>query len=137
MIFGAIYLVGDALVHLFDLRLTDVAGKWDQPAIIFSRFMSILYASFVLAVALVVFELQKDLAKYQQLIKLSAIWALFHGLLLLYLSFQYNFPEKFQNTPSIYLDLPFYNYYLLFEASLLFSFSLVVFWYFKTPPSKK
>ncbi len=127
LIFGASYLLLDALLHLFDLRLINVLSVWPVSALEYSRLLDHIYASFVILAALICFEMQRNLAKYKTLIYLSAIWALLHGFLLIFTSLNSNFSEVFKDHNSLGVWLPFYNLYLMFEASLLILYSIVVY----------
>ncbi len=123
----AVYLIGDGLIHLFNIRLLSVAGVWPRSAISFGILMDGIYASFVFLAAILVFAVQRDLKKYKTLVIASSIWAILHGVLLIFLTTTNDFLASFQSLPSLYVWMPFYNQYLLFEAFLAFLYALLVF----------
>ncbi len=122
----AIYLIGDAAIHLFNIRLSSVANVWPDSALNYAVLLNTIYASFVFLAAILIFSAQKDLKKYKDLVFASSFWAVFHGLLLLYLTLTNNFMASFLNYPSLYVWIPFYNQYLLFEATLAFVYAFLV-----------
>ena len=128
----AIYLVGDGAIHLLNIRLQSVQNVWPQSALSYAVLLNGIYASFVFLVAILVLVVQKDLKKYKSLIFASAIWSLFHGLLLTYLTLNQNFISSFLSYPSLYVWMPFYNQYLLFEAFLAFVYVILVLIYLKS-----
>lgn len=128
---GAIYLILDGAIHLINLKLASVMNIWPPSAISYATLMDTIYASFVFLVALLIFIVQKDLKKYKALIFISAIWALIHGFLLIFLSINWNFTKEWLRLPSLYVWLPFYKQYLLFESALAFVYSILVFLWLK------
>lgn len=127
----AVYLILDGIIHLFNIRLQSVADVWPKSALSYAALLDMIYASFVFLAALLLLVVQKSLKKYQNLILASSIWAIFHGLLLIYLSFTQNFTDNFSNFPSLYIWMPFYDQYLLVEASLAFIYAILVFIWIK------
>ncbi|MBI2334494.1 hypothetical protein HYU96_01715 [Candidatus Daviesbacteria bacterium] len=127
LIFLAVYLIGDGLIHLFNIRLLSVSSFWPVSAISYAVLMNSIYASFVLLAATLILVAQANLKKYRELILASAIWAIFHGILLLFLNSTQNFAQDFSDYPSLSVWLPFYNHYLFFEAILAFIYAIVVF----------
>lgn len=129
LIVGSVYLVIDSLIHLFDLRLTDVASSWPQDALEYSSLVNHIYASFVLLTAALAFEMQRDLKKYRSLLSISGVWALVHGLILLYESSRIDLVRYFDTSPSLAFWLPFYNYYLWGESMILIGFFILTMMY--------
>lgn len=127
----AIYLIGDGIIHLLNIRLQSVTNVWVISALSYATLMNAIYASFVLLAAILVLVAQSALKKNQSLILASSIWAIFHGLLLIYLSSTQNFVNDFSNLPSLYVWIPFYNQYLLVEAFLSFIYAVIVFIWIK------
>lgn len=127
----AVYLILDGAIHLLNIRLQSVANIWPSSALSYATLLNAIYASFVfLAVALILVA-QTDLKKNKGLILASGIWAVFHGLLIIYLSSSQNFMNNFSNSPSLYVWMPFYNHYLFFEAFLSFVYAGLVFIWIK------
>lgn len=127
LFFLALYLIGDGVIHLFNIRLNSVVGIWSNSAISYATLLNAIYASFVFLAAILILVVQFSLKKYKNLILASSIWALFHGLLLIYLTSTQNFLSNFSNLPSLYFWMPFYNQYLLFEAFLSFAYAILIF----------
>lgn len=131
LIFAAIYLIVDGIIHFLNIRLSSVLGIWPKSAIVYATLLNTIYASFVFLVAILILAAQKDLQKNKTLIFYSAIWALFHGFLLVNLALTQNFNTDLSDFPSLLVYLPFYNQYLLFEALLAFSYGILVYLWFK------
>ncbi len=129
--FVAIYLILDGLIHLTSIRLQSVINVWPNSAIAYATLLDTIYASFVFLVALLIFVAQNDLKKYKKLILASAIWAFMYGFLLAFLVLNKDFTEDFSTFPSLHVWFPFYNHYLLFEASLAFVYGILVIFSFK------
>lgn len=127
LILLGVYLFIDVSIHLFDIKLLDVGGQWPQSALTYSRFISHLYASFAFLASVAVYELQRDLKKYKNLILITAVWALFHGILLIYSSITTNFASDFKGMSSLHVWLPFYNQYVLIEGIVLIIYSGIVY----------
>lgn len=126
LLFGAVYFSVDGLIHLLNFKLGSTQS-WPSSAITYVTLLNMIYGSFVILAGAISFEFQKDVKKYSKLIMLSAIWALLHGCLLIFISSKFNFMTNFSGYPSLYLWLPNYNYYLYFEAILLIVYSILVF----------
>lgn len=125
LLFAAVYLSIDGLIHLLNLRLESV-HSWPSSATTYATFLNMIYASFVFLAAAISFVLQKDLKKYESIVIISAIWAFLHGSLLIVLNTKFNFVQIFAGYPSLYVWFPFYSYYLYFEASLFIIYSILV-----------
>lgn len=131
LIFGGCYFIFDGLLHLSGIKLSSVNGVWPISATSYAGLLNYIYASFVFLAALISFIIQKDLEKYKVLVITSAIWALFHATLLLFLVLTQNYQQIFQDFPSLLVYLPFYREYLIFNAGLLFLYSGIVYLYFR------
>lgn len=126
LLISSIYLIGDGIVHLLDIKLID-ANLWPEPSLVYSKFIGHLFGAFAILASLLGLESQRDLKKYKNVLYIVAIWSLFYGSYLVYTSLTVPFSKIFSSSPSVFVWMPFYNYYLVFEASLLFTFSLLVF----------
>lgn len=132
LIFGGLYFIFDGLLHLSNIKLASVIGIWPQSALIYAKLVSILYASFIILSGVMALFLQSDLKKYKPLVVISSIWALFHGAILLFLITTEGYGQIFEGFDSLLVYLPFYEGYLTLNALLLFSFSgLVYLWWRK------
>lgn len=136
LFFASIYLISDGLIHVFDVKLID-AAFWPAPALIYAKFIGNLYGGFAILAGLLGIEASRNLEKYTHLLYIAAIWSLTYGGYLFYSSLTINFVSIFSDSPSIYLWMPFYNYYLLFEAGLLFILSTLVFLWSKEKTKNK
>lgn len=131
LIFGAFYMLVESLVHFSNVKLLSVNSIWPKTAVTFTAFMSILYASTALFLSAFLLILQTNIQKYQQLIRFIALYALFHGGLMLVASFNSPFDQIYKGLPSLALWIPYYNFYLIFEAMLLFGFTILVYFWQK------
>lgn len=127
----AVYLILDGGVHLLNIRLQSVANIWLPSALSYATLLNAIYASFVFLTAGLMLGVQNSLNKYKNLIFISSFWAIFHGLLLIYLTSTQNFMHNFSGNPSLYVWMPFYNQYLLIEAVLSFVYAILVFIWIK------
>lgn len=127
LIFLGIYLIGDGIIHLLNIRLNSVINTWSSSAIVYAKLLNAIYASFVFLAACLVLVVQANLEKYKTLIRVSTIWAIFHGFLLIYLTQTLSIMNNFYNLSSLYVWMPFYNEYLLFEAFLAFAYAILIF----------
>lgn len=132
LIFGFFYLIFDTVLYFSNIRLSNVFSVWPESAVSYATLVNKAFGSFTFLTALIVFELQRNLSKYRNLVMLVAVWAFLHGVILLYLSLSNDYLKIFANSPSLYVWFPFYDQYLILEAVLLFVFSLVVFIWVKT-----
>lgn len=126
LLITSIYLLGDGLVHVFDIKLISVLD-WPQAPLIYSRFIGHLYGLFASLAALLGLEAARDLKKYKNFLYIVAIWLIIYGSHLIYISLTTDFKIIFKDTPSIFVWMDFYNLYLIFEAGLCFIFSILVF----------
>lgn len=126
LIAASIYLILDGLIHVFDVKLVGMT-PWPAPALIYAKFIGNLYGGFAILAGLLGIEASRNLEKYTHFLYITAIWSLVYGGFLIYSSSAINFAGIFNKSPSIYLWMPFYNYYLFFEAGLLFILSTLVF----------
>lgn len=127
LLFGGIYILINGLLHLLNIRLISVINVWPESALSYSKLLNYLYASFTILIAAVAILLQKDINKHKTLIVGTAVWALFHGLLLIGLSITQNYIQIFKEYPSLHLFFPAYDKFLIFEGVLLITYSLVIF----------
>ena len=125
LIFGAIYLFFDALLHIINLRLLDTAKIWPSSAIVFAGFMSQLYAAYAFLVVAIIWVIQKDLKKYQEIIFVVGIGALLYGGFLGYWTLS-GFSSSFMGINSLRVWLPFYPLVTLFESIFLIVFGTIV-----------
>lgn len=127
LLFGGVYMIFESLIHLSQIRLVDVKSNWPDSALIYATLFNYLYGSFALFLAALVFYLQKNLVKNRNLINLLAIFAFLHASLVVFLSLNFNFDLSFAQFNSLRFWIPIYNFYLLFEAILLYFFCLLVY----------
>lgn len=131
LIFGGGYFLFDALLHFLGIKLSSVVGVWPESSISYGSLINYIYASFVILAALIAFILANNLKKYKSIIGFSAIWALFHAALLLFLVLTQNYQQIFKDLPSLLVWLPFYREYLALNAIVLLTYSGVVYiWLF-------
>jgi len=135
LFFASIYLLLDGLVHLFDIKLIGI-NNWPTQPFIYSQFIGHLYGGFAILTALLGLEVQRDIKKYKNFLYIVAVWGFFYGLYLVYSSLTTDFLATFKDTPSIYVWIPFYNGYLLFEAALLYTMSGLTYLYWKSESNK-
>lgn len=128
LLITSIYLLFDGLIHVFDFKLIDVKD-WSEQSIIYSQYISRLYGLFVVLAALIGIEISRDLKKYKNILPLGAGWGVVYGVFLIYYSLNIDFVKVFSSTPSIYFWIPFYNYFIVFEALLLFILAALAFIY--------
>ena len=126
LFFAGIYLILDGLIHILGIRLIDIT-RWSKEPLVYSDFINRLYGSFVIFVGLLGIEVQTDLMKYKKFLYIAAIWSFFHAGYLVYTAVTVDFIQTFAREPSVYIWMPFYNYYLIFEAALLLCLSLLVY----------
>jgi uncharacterized membrane protein YvlD (DUF360 family) len=128
---GFFYLLVDALIHLLNIRLIDVESVWPANAVVFSGFLSQIYASFVLLVSFLIWEIRKDINKYKNILTILGFWAVGHGVYLLIRTTN-NLPESFGHIPSLMVWSPFYSFITAFEGGMLIFFgTIVILWRFK------
>ncbi|MBI2593129.1 hypothetical protein HYW44_00605 [Candidatus Daviesbacteria bacterium] len=126
LVAASIYLILVGLMYVFDVKLLD-AISWPNPALVYAKFIGNLYGEFAILAGLFGIEASRNLEKYRNFLYIVSFWGLFYAAYLIYSSLVTNFSEIFSQTPSIYIWMPFYNYYLFFEAGMLLIFSLLVF----------
>lgn len=126
LVFLGIYLTCEALLAFFNIRLIDINNIWLTSATVFSHFIGFVLGSMFLFAAVMVLEIQRDLLKYKSLVVLSSFWALFHGGLLIYLSFAHDYLKIYQNMSSLFIWIPFYNQFLILEGTVLIIYSILV-----------
>lgn len=131
LIFGGVAFIADGLLHFLNLKLNSVLDIWPESALTYAYLLNFIYASFIFLAAGTCFILQKDIKKYKTMIIFSAFWALFHGILLVFLALTQNYTQAFKGYPSLYVWLPFYDKYLILEGSLLIIYAISVYWWIK------
>ena len=130
IIFLGLYLLFESFLYFFDIRLTDVNSVWSPQAIVYSKLVEkVLGSAFLFIGIIILFEVQKNLLKYRNFIKLSAIWTLLHGTLLIFLSLSQNYLEVFKNFPSLRVWFPLYDKYVALEGILVILFSILAFFW--------
>lgn len=131
VIFWGIYLFFEGILYFFNVRLVDARNIWPASVTLYSGLIGKVLGSVFLFIAAVVFDVQRNLLKYRNFIKLSGFWGMFHGGVLIWLSLSNNFTEVFKNTPSLYVWFPFYNQYVALEGIILVSYSVLVYFWLK------
>lgn len=127
-----LYLLFESFLYFFDIRLIDVRADWDLSALVYAKLIEkVLGSAFLFIAVVILFEVQKDLLKYKNIIKISAVWALLHGILLIYLSFPQNYTEVFKPFPSLMVWFPLYDKYVTLEGIIIILFSILVFFWVK------
>ena len=127
LIFAGCYFIFDGLLHFIGIKLSSAQDVWPASASSYADLIDHLYASFIFLAALIAFIIQQDLRKYSKIVAVSAVWAFFHGLVLLSLVGTQNYQQIFKSLPSLLVWLPFYREYLLMNAILLFIYSGVAY----------
>lgn len=127
LIFGCLYFLFEAILYLFNVRLLDVGTNWPESAKVYAKLVNEVLGSFEILISVLCFEVQTDLKKYSRLIKMSGIWSLIHAAILVILVLNNDFVSIFIGRPSLYVWVPFYNQYVIFEAGLLVFYSLIVY----------
>lgn len=137
LVFWGLYLIFEGLLYFFNIRLTDIKSIWPASALAYTELIEkVLGSAFLFIAIIILFEVQKDLSKYKNFIKISALWALLHGILLIYLSFSQNYIEVFKSLPSLMVWFPLYDKYVAFEGVVMICFSILVFFWVKTNEQK-
>lgn len=129
LIFGGVYFIFDGLLHLSGIKLASVVNSWPRSALVYAKLVNYLYASFIILSGTMALFLQSDLKKYHSLVVISGIWAFFHGVILLFLITTAGYGQIFKGFDSLLVYLPFYEGYLTLNALLLFSFSMLVYFW--------
>lgn len=132
LIFWALYLLVEAFLYLFSIKLGSVTGVWSSSAFAYADLTGKFFGSFFLLFSALAFIAQKNLEKYKNLIKISGWWGLFHGGILLSAGIFEDYSQVFGNFPSLHAWIPFYNQYLVAEGLALFAYSGVVYLWQKT-----
>ncbi len=115
----------------------DVKAVWSSQAIVYAKLIEeVLGSTFLFIAVIILFEVQKNMLKYKNFIKISALWALLHGILLIYLSFSQNYIEVFKSFPSLMVWFPLYDKYVAFEGIVIICFSMLVYLWIKTNEQK-
>ena len=131
LILWCFYLLFEATLYFFSFRLGDIQDVWPTSAIVYSRLLEKILGSLFVLIAVMTYFVQKDLNKYKTFIKVSAIWSLFHGSLLIFLGLTQNYVATFLKYPSLYVWFPFYNQYVILEGIVLIGYSVLVYLWLK------
>lgn len=131
LIFGGCYFIFDAVLHFSGLKLVSVEDQWSPSALSYAQLINFIYASLLFLAASMAFIIQKDLKKYQAIVLVSAAWAFFHGMILLFLVWGHNYQKIFQEYNSLLIWLPFYREYITGNSLLLFLYSGIALVYLK------
>lgn len=121
----------ESSLYLFGIRLSDVREIWPSSGVVYTELIEKVLGSTFLFVAIVIFEVQKNLLKYKTFMKLSAIWAFFHGILLIYLSLTQNYVEVFKDSPSLFVWFNLYDKYVFLEGIAAIGFSILVYFWLR------
>jgi len=132
LLFGAIYLFFDSLIHFFDIKLLDVNNTWPLSAIAYAHLLDKVSGAFSLLIAIIAFVLHKNLEEYRVIVYCSAVWTLFLGFTFIFLGLSTDYSRAFDFIPSLSFWLPFYRQYLFLEAGALIFYSMVVFLWFRS-----
>ena len=125
LLFWGIYLLFEAAIYLFDIRLIDTRAVWQFSAITYAQYIDRILGSIFLFLSIIILEIQKDLKKYKKIIVLSSFWAFFHGMFLVYLSVSQNYVKIYENIPSLYVWFPLYTQYVSLEGLFLIIYSIL------------
>lgn len=131
LLFWSVYSFIEACLYLSNIRLTDVSTNWPSQALAYSKLMGPILGSTFLLISVVAFAASRNLDKYKDFIKISAVWAIFHGGLLIYLAIKQDNAGIFTPALSLHAWIPFYNQYLILEGLVLFFYSSLIFLWMK------
>lgn len=131
LILWGVYLLFEATLYFFNIRMQDVKNIWPEISLTYIVLIEKVLGSLMVLVALLTFELQRNLEKYKTILKLGAIWALFHGGLLIFLALSQNYYHTFLIYPSLFVWFPYYDFYVILEGVVLLIFSAGVFLWLK------
>lgn len=124
LIFWGLYLIFEGLLYILNIKLIDTRNIWPPAALAYIELLEkVLGSIFLFVAAVVILEVQRNLKKYKNFIKIGGTWTLFHGILLIFLSVTQNYTEVFKPFPSLLVWFPFYGEYVILEglAAILFS----------------
>lgn len=129
LFFGAIYFLVEGFLFFFHIRLSSVETLWPASALDYIGFISQIFAIFLFLFSAWLFKIWKNPRAYAEFIALSAQVALLLGVYLLTSGLVSNYQESFKSLPSLYVNLPSYNLYLVFEGLALVAYSLLVYFW--------
>lgn len=132
LFFSAIYLFFDSFIHFFDIKLFNTYTTWPVSAISYARLLDKVSGSFIFMAIIIILVVYRNLDKYKVIVYLSAVWALFLGATLAYLSLSTDYSRDFSFLPSLAFWLPFYRQFLFLEAGCLIFYSILVYLWFRT-----
>ena len=131
IIFWGFYLFLEGFSYLSDIRLMDTKALWLPSSAAYAELTGQILGSVFLLMAILAFEVQRNVNKYKNFVIISGFWSILHGGLLIYLSISQNYLKAFLKIPSLYVWLPFYNQYLFLEGVVLIIYSLIVYIWIK------
>lgn len=125
------YAFFEAFLYLSHIRLVGIKSSWPADALSYSSLLEGIVGSLFLLIGAVAFIVSKNLDKYRGFIKISGVWTLFHGGLLIFLGLTQDYLNTFM-APSLYVWFPFYDQYLVIEGIALIGYSVIVYLYERT-----
>lgn len=132
LIFWGLYLIFEGLLYILNIRLIDTRNIWPPAALAYARLLEkVLGSIFLFVAAVIIFEVQRNLLKYKNFIKIGGIWAFFHGILLIFLGTTQNYAEVFKPYPSLLVWFPWYREYVVLEGLAAIGLSILVYLYQK------
>lgn len=134
LLFGAVYLCAEALIHFFDMKLGDADSSWPASALAYARLMDKVAGVFILLVAGIFFVIRRDPKKYKAIIYLSGVGSLLLGVSFIYLGASTDYLHIFSTFPSLSFWIPAYKEYLYLEAGTLICYSVLVYLWFRSRP---
>lgn len=138
LLIGTLYFFGEALIHIFSLRLVDIQTAWPREAVVYSRWMTGFYGGLALFIASLLFVIRQNIQQYKHILYCIAVYAALHASFLLYAAATVDFDTIYSNFPSLSFWIPLYNSFLIIEAVLLYAYTIIIIcWYTKTKKSSQ
>ncbi len=134
LLFGAVYLCADALIHFLDIKLIDIGSNWPASALAYVHLLDKVAGVFILLTAAIVFAIHRDPKKYKTIIYLSGVGALLLGASFIYLGMSTDYRSIFSAFPSLAFWIPSYKEFLFWEAGALICYSVIVYLWFRSRP---
>lgn len=132
LIFWGLYLIFEGLLYILNIRLIDTRDIWPPAALAYAKLLEkVLGSIFLFVAAVIIFEVQNNLLKYKNFIKIGGIWTFFHGILLIFLGTTQNYGEVFISFPSLFVWFPLYENYVVLEGVAAILFSILVYIWLK------
>lgn len=123
--FGALFMLGEAIVHFSGFRLLSIQD-WPAEARSFTFFFQQLWGSVSILLAFWLFQVARSRDEQRKWVWPMALFSVFHGFVLLIWGARLS--SEMWLSPSLFVFNPWYNYQLTLEAALLLGFSLFS-WY--------